>query len=363
MQPNDYYNLIVSGKPGHWDRGEGKTLVARFHYCSVDTVKARFSPMSDAVEMSLKQFPAIFACETDHASPTPAYVGHITKVEHRVDGYYLYFARDERVEPIPQDRLLTMTDALDIRAPARGLGDLDSSHWSVKHVDLYHVLERYALVRPAAQLTAITTAAEVAPGIRHPLAEQIAEHFGALRQPPGGFIRTAAQASAAAVRASAVPAAASIGSTRELQRVFIVHGHNREAKFEVQALLGRLGLEGVILDEQSGRGETIIEKFEREADGAAFAVVLLTADDKGGIASAGPDELRPRARQNVILELGYFAAKLGRGHVCALRQGAVEIPSDYNGVQYLDYDAAGAWKTALARELRDVGLRVDMNCL
>ncbi|MEX3973839.1 TIR domain-containing protein [Paraburkholderia caribensis] len=118
-----------------------------------------------------------------------------------------------------------------------------------------------------------------------------------------------------------------------------------------------------MLDEQSGRGATIIEKFEREANHASYAVVLLTPDDKGGAFAASTVQLRPRARQNVILELGYFAAKLGRGHVCALRQGDVEIPSDFNGVQYLDYDAAGAWKTALARELRDAGLGVNMNHL
>jgi hypothetical protein len=123
MQPNDYYNVIVSGGPGHWDLCEGKTSVGRFHYCSVDTVKERFSPMSEAIEMSLKQFPAIFACETNHTSPTPAYVGHFTKIEHRSDSYYLHFERDDRVEPIPQDQLQAMSDALDIRKPVRGARD------------------------------------------------------------------------------------------------------------------------------------------------------------------------------------------------------------------------------------------------
>lgn len=329
MQSNDYYNLIVSGEPGHWDLGEGKTSAGRLHYCSVDTVKERFSPMSDAVEMSLKQFPAIFACETNHASPTPAYVGRITKVEHRSDGYYLHFERDDRVEPIPHDRLLAMSDALDIRAPVRGFGDLGCSHWSVKHVDLYRVLERYGLMKPTRDGSTAVSSSFAAPA----------------------WPEASEPAHAPVVIASARP------------RVFIVHGHNLAAKYEVQALLGRLGLDGVILDEQAGRGDTIIEKFERESDSVAFAVVLLTPDDKGGVFAADPEQLKPRARQNVILELGYFAAKLGRGHVCALRQGAVEIPSDYSGVQYLDYDGAGAWKTALARELREADLPVDMNHL
>lgn len=62
MRSNDYYNLIVSSEEGHWDRGEGTTPKARFHYRSVEAVAARF-PMSDAVEMTLKSFPAVFACE------------------------------------------------------------------------------------------------------------------------------------------------------------------------------------------------------------------------------------------------------------------------------------------------------------
>lgn len=364
MQPNEYYSLIVSSEGGHWNQAEGSTPKGRFHFCSVEPVIGRFSPLNDTVELSLKQFPAIFACETRSDPPTPAYVGRITKVEHRTDTYYLHFERDYSVDPISQEKLLAMAEALDIHKPHRGLGDLDSTHWSVKQVDLYRVLVRNGLVRPPAQPTAALS--EVATGIGHPLAVQ-QERIVRL---PAGAVSTAAGAAAllqqtapagAPGPASAWPSAPAVAAHRP--RVFIVHGHNREAKFEVQALLGRLGLEGVILDEQSGRGETIIEKFEREAADVAFAVVLLTPDDQGGVATATLDALKPRARQNVILELGYFAAKLGRGRVCALRQGAVEIPSDYNGVQYLDYDAAGAWKTAIARELRDAGLRVDMNRL
>jgi len=59
----------------------------------------------------------------------------------------------------------------------------------------------------------------------------------------------------------------------------------------------------------------------------------------------------PRARQNVVLELGYFVGRLGRTHVCALKRGEVEIPSDFDGVVYVDFDSPGAWKQALGREL------------
>lgn len=123
--------------------------------------------------------------------------------------------------------------------------------------------------------------------------------------------------------------------------------------------LEKLGLKPIILHEQPNAGRTIIEKVERYSE-VAFAVVLLTPDDVGGVA-ANPEPLNPRARQNVILELGYFLGKLGRAHVAALLKGDVERPSDYDGVVYIAMDSGGAWKLQLARELKTAGLNVDLN--
>jgi predicted nucleotide-binding protein len=88
--------------------------------------------------------------------------------------------------------------------------------------------------------------------------------------------------------------------------------------------------------------------------------VLLTPDDVGG---TGSDALRPRARQNVVLELGYFLGHLGRQRVCALHKGLLELPSDVNGVVYVPLDDAGGWKLKLARELKDAGFSIDTNKL
>ncbi len=90
----------------------------------------------------------------------------------------------------------------------------------------------------------------------------------------------------------------------------------------------------------------------------AFAVVLLTPDDMGGSRLGGQG---PRARQNVILELGYFIGKLGRSRVCALHVGGVELPSDIHGVLYLPADATEKWKIDLAREISAAGITVDLN--
>ncbi|MCB9662363.1 MAG: nucleotide-binding protein, partial [Sandaracinaceae bacterium] len=144
------------------------------------------------------------------------------------------------------------------------------------------------------------------------------------------------------------------------KKVFIVHGHDEGPMASVARLLERLEIEPVILSEQTNRGRTIIEKFEDEASDCRFAIALLTPDDLGR--SVKDAELRHRARQNVILELGYFMARLGRGKVCALHKGDLELPSDISGILWISYDGSG-WRLELAKELRDAGLNVDLNLL
>lgn len=139
------------------------------------------------------------------------------------------------------------------------------------------------------------------------------------------------------------------------RRVFLVHGHDGEVREAVARFLERLNFEVVILHEKANRGRTIIEKFEENAD-VGFAIVLLTPDDFGG--PAGGDAAA-RARQNVILELGYFIGKLGRDRVMALKRGDLEVPSDILGVVYTPYDEAGAWKIALMKELTAAEYDID----
>jgi len=143
-------------------------------------------------------------------------------------------------------------------------------------------------------------------------------------------------------------------------KVFVVHGRDETARETVARFLEKLGLTAVVLHEQPNSGRTIIEKFEDYSE-VTFAVVLLTPDDVGGLGGAPPEGLLPRARQNVILELGYFLGKLGRPRVCALYEDGVDIPSDYAGVLFIPMDSAGAWKLQLAKEMKVVGLPVDMN--
>lgn len=144
------------------------------------------------------------------------------------------------------------------------------------------------------------------------------------------------------------------------QDVFIVHGHDQGTKETAARFIERLGLNAIVLHEQPNEGRTIIEKFV-DYSNVGFAVVLLTADDRGGPHSVEPGSYQFRARQNVIFELGYFLGRLGRKRVCVLYREGVQIPSDYQGVLFIPLDDGGAWKLPLAREIKAAGIEVDLN--
>jgi predicted nucleotide-binding protein len=148
--------------------------------------------------------------------------------------------------------------------------------------------------------------------------------------------------------------------------VFVVHGHDHGMKETVARFLSKAGLNPIILHEQPDGGKTIIEKFETHAE-VSFAVAIFSRDDLGAamseISTSKPieEQLRPRARQNVVLELGYFMGALGRKNVRAIIEDGVETPSDYSGVLFIPFDAAHGWRLKLVRELKAAGLDVDAN--
>jgi predicted nucleotide-binding protein len=141
------------------------------------------------------------------------------------------------------------------------------------------------------------------------------------------------------------------------KKVFVSHGHDDTARAAVESYLETKGLDPIILADQPNAGRTIFEKFEDYGD-VGFAIILLTADDIGRAEAGTTAELRPRARQNVIMEMGYFMAKLGRGRVCALLQDGVEIPSNISGIVTIRFAADEKWHSELTRELLYAGLRL-----
>ena len=149
---------------------------------------------------------------------------------------------------------------------------------------------------------------------------------------------------------------------KDSQKVFTVHGHDEGAKYAVARFIERLDLEAIILDEQSGGLQAIVDKFEEHSEDIVFAIILLTPDDVGA-AKAEKHELQPRARQNVILELGYFIGKLQRNQICLLYKEGVELPSDIRGQSYVLMDDHDGWQLKLAREMKSAKLPIDANKL
>lgn len=152
-----------------------------------------------------------------------------------------------------------------------------------------------------------------------------------------------------------------IDDTFDSKKIFIVHGHNETVKQTVARTLENIGLTPIILAELPDKGRTVIEKFENEGNDVGFAVVLLTADDKGRKNKARI--MQSRARQNVVFEMGYFMALLGRERVMLLLQPGVEEPSDLKGVVYTALDKEGSWKYRLVKELREQGYNVSTDSL
>ena len=140
------------------------------------------------------------------------------------------------------------------------------------------------------------------------------------------------------------------------KKVFIIHGHNEAKRRELETLLkDKFSLIPIILSEQPDQGLTIIEKFEKYASDCSYAFALFTPDDivtNGGVQYF-------QARPNVIFELGWFYANLGRSRVCILDQASEQskIFSDLQGVLRMQFNENISEKyMEIERELKSLGI-------
>lgn len=145
--------------------------------------------------------------------------------------------------------------------------------------------------------------------------------------------------------------------SRDTSKIFIVHGHDGELKEAVARIIEKQNIKAIILSEQANTGQTIIEKFEKNSD-VSCAICLFTADDLGRAKASADD--KPRARQNVVFESGYFIGKLGRDRIIILSNNGIEIPSDLAGVVYTNTQN---WQVELLKELKSMGYNIDFNKL
>lgn len=301
------YNLLVTAEEGAWNRPNYAFEVDRYLEYTEGGVKARFTTLDEVTMDVLKQLPALFAYEK--VVKSAARVGRLTAIRKSGRNVTVSFTMEPAILPIAPGQLETLLAHLDIER-----SEMNRTHFAVKQADLLGVLQEAGLLRS--------------------------------REPQPGTPAIGGQ------RVTPNPSPAT-------KKVFLVDGRDSGTKHEVARYLEQLGLEVTILHERPNKGRTLISKFSEEAAGISFAVVLMTPDDVGGLARKG--RKRPRARQNVVFELGYFIGKLGPEHVCALVAGEVERPSDFEAVVFEKFDSRGAWRSALARELRAAGVPFDFS--
>lgn len=161
-------------------------------------------------------------------------------------------------------------------------------------------------------------------------------------------------------------------------KVFIVHGHDVQPVKDLKVLLKELGLKPLVLHEKASGGLTLAEKLEKYSETVGYTFVILTPDDVGteksvllplfrksavqAVASLRRLErmLKPRARQNVIFEMGYFWGLLKRKKVCCLLKGEVERPSDIEGIVYIPFkDSVNERRDMIIKELREAKFAIS----
>ena len=173
------------------------------------------------------------------------------------------------------------------------------------------------------------------------------------------------------------------------KNIFIVHGRDLQPIKELKTMLSDLGLNPIVLHEKASGGLTLAEKLEKYSEDVGYAFIILTPDDIGceeskvkkfkselegpflnrplmvskGYIEAIFKRLKPRARQNVIFEMGYFWGLLKRQKVCCLLKGDVEKPSDIEGIVYIPFKESLNEKTVrsqIIKELIETGYKIEV---
>lgn len=385
------YNLIVSPQVG--DTGNGELTLERSRFLEYTSELISNQPKSfsvDAIE-SLKSWPCILMQEGRGAEQ--AFLVRLTSVQ--VTGKELSLTFQQMAAPFSNESLSHVRTALDIEQ-----FEFHRNHWAVKDRDLGLVSlnggtnfsailsEMHPKPLPAPSRSQLISAKGMIAEWGHTKIDELVieagvagleagRDLGGRRDRANAILKFALENPSAitaenrlfsaflaervmeAGHSSLDSAVHLVEETEQSQatpqtartpnRVFIVHGQNNAARDEVSALLSQIGLQGIVLHEQPNMGRHLLTKFIDEAELVAFAIVVMTDDDVGSLRGR---QLAPRARQNVILELGYFLARLGQRRICALISPGLETPSDFDGIVYIKMDATRTWQTELIRELR-----------
>lgn len=248
---------------------------------------------------------------------------------------------------------LSHPDRLIIPVILRGTPDMPPQLRAQQGIDLSKPDLTQADIQRAAKRVADATQARLTP---------------AAAPPPAPVTAAATPAIAASIaeeaRGAQRQAASAVGPP---DSVFVVHGHDLKALAAMEAYLNGVGVRPIVLSKLGGDAQSLLQKFLTTACGARFAIVILSADDMGAsreqyeAEGVGVSALQFRARQNVVLELGFFYGLLGWENVFVIQKPPDKVfpnferPSDIAGAVFESMDAAGNWRASLAGKLGEAG--------
>lgn len=378
------YSLVVSG---HFEEWEGRSFrfdKGRFLEYTSDAIKKQLRPLSIEAIECLKSWPCVLM-EEGRAEEVVRIV-RITELRDLGRELQVTVHLCPSEAPILNDHLWRIREELDIEQ-----FEFSRNHWAVKERDLFSVLRtaehRFDISSvgpfdekplPAPTRASLISARDMISQWSHTEIDDLllevgvadlsaGRELGSRRDRANAIVQFVIENPAAVTAENSLLSAhllrrASAGRVGEVEtspaptqqvapltqptsratptdrapnRVFLVHGQNEAARTAVVSFLESVGLVGIVLHEQPNMGRHLLTKFIQEADLVTFAVVLMTDDDIGSVKGG---TLAPRARQNVILELGYFLAHLGQARVCALVTPGLETPSDFDGIVYIRMD-------------------------
>lgn len=232
-----------------------------------------------------------------------------------------------------------------------------------RYGDLPAGLARYYALNVDGEAAIPDAARRVADALTQKIPSPRTAEFGELSAEAGQRGADLAASIAADIRAPVLDRR-SVGNS-----VFLVHGHDHEFRDEAEEHLKTLGVQPVILSRAKSRSRSLLDRFEALATQATFAVVLMAPDDLGASRDqyedpkrGGEHTLKYRARENVILELGFFYGRLGWDHVFVVQKPPehvwpdFETPSDLAGTVFSGTSVEADWRDELTEKLREAGL-------
>jgi hypothetical protein len=143
------------------------------------------------------------------------------------------------------------------------------------------------------------------------------------------------------------------GPLEPARSVLVLHRNDAISTGMICEWLQSIGLRAQVL-RQAGRSA---DGQSQPALSAGFALVLVSAEEEGRRLGSG-DDLQHRAHQDVLVQLGLLAGRLGAGRVCVLYRMPLTVAGQDSGLTWVPLDVAGAWKKRLLPLFSAAGLQL-----